>query len=271
MTVGGHDVKPSRGGSKASPDSSWHARARSLFTTVLPVATLVLSVLVFLSQRQLTTQQQAVTQEQNIADRFEKLAGDLGSSSSIVRIAGIYGLRDLAEDEPRTRARVVKMLAADIHTVALPTSTNSNEVAVAIGTLRTVTESMDPTPIDLHVVDRHPLGYDLGGTLLSGYSLSHLKADHGSFLKADLSFSDLSSSRIGCTDLSQVDLHGVDLRGAVIDNVRIDRADLSGIRLDSRTKFGHFYWTDPPMALPVDAVIDQAGTGEDFDLACSHA
>ena len=141
--------------------------------------------------------------------------------------------------------------------------------AVAVGTLRTVTEEMQATTTNPNVVDRHPLAYDLSGTRISGYSLSHLKADHGYLVRTDLSYSDLSSSQIGCTNLTQANLHNVDLRGAVVDSVRVDRADLSGIVIDKHTQLGKFYWDEPPVAFPAGVDIQQAGTGDDFASICS--
>lgn len=218
-------------------------------------------------QTQLSSQQQNLTRQVDIAERYNNLAGELASQSGIERIAGIYGLRDLADDQPSTRSRIVKILAADVHAVATPKSTDYDEIGVAVGSLRAVTAEMRFSQHTDNGVDR-PLAYDLSGANIGGYPLIRLKADHGYFVRTDLTGSDLSGSTIYCTDLTQAHMHQTILNGATVQKVRVDGADLSGIVTDKQTRLKNFYWDVPPVALPMGINIQRSGTANDFRAAC---
>jgi hypothetical protein len=172
--------------------------------------------------RQQATATRELTLQGQASERFTRAIDQLGSDRVEVRLGGIYGLEQIAQQAPANRLAVTEVLVAYLKRraprPAKPPSdtivveelrTRAPDAQAALTVLgRRQTASDDP-PLDLRALDVRRA--DLRG--------------------ADLNFADLNFADLRDADLRRADLHGVNLRGADLRDADLRRVDLRGVNL----------------------------------------
>ncbi|MGY2065418.1 pentapeptide repeat-containing protein [Blastococcus sp. SYSU DS0619] len=195
-----------------------------------------------------------------VAQRFSVLAEQLSSDAPIERIAGLYGLRELANDQESARVRSIKIIAAYLKTISTRADASYDEIAVAGGQLAGISRlASDDDPGER-------ISYDLAGVNLASYSLRELHVDGGYFPDVVLSGAGLEGATITCTRLTGADLRGADLSGATVSRVLLDeRSDFSGTLIDGDTEIRDVYWIGTPGLIPEG---NHAGGLAEFEREC---
>jgi hypothetical protein len=157
-----------------------------------------------------------------------------------LRLGGIYGLEQVAQQAPANRLPVTEVPVAYLRRlIPRPAKPSTNprpagalrdrlpDAQAALTVLgRRQTAPGDP-PLDFHELDLR--GADLQGAHLIGARL--YRADLGS---VDFSGADLYGANLFNTDLTGANLAGADLRGANLD-AELGLADLHGATADQHT------------------------------------
>ncbi|WP_327036131.1 pentapeptide repeat-containing protein [Micromonospora ureilytica] len=209
------------------------------------------------AQQEANREQQRLTAQGQITDRFtasiEQL-GQPGADKVDVRLGAIYALRRIMRDSAADRPAVVEILSAfvRVHSVggaAAPTPARTDE---ATGTA-SVKDNPVPPPVDIHAAlaalgDRDSLsdrpdltrvdlsrtdlrridltGMDLGLANLEGSNLSDAV-----LTDADLAGANLTGVELFDTELRGANLSGVDLQDVQMDRARLDHATFTGSSL----------------------------------------
>jgi uncharacterized protein YjbI with pentapeptide repeats len=177
-----------------------------------------------------TREQIKITEEGHLTDRFSKAIEQLGSTTSDVRLGGIYALERVMRDSPADQPTIMEVLAAFIRDHAPRTKPAPNPVATAlprtdIQAALTVLGRRNPTRDNQTRIDLHD-------TVLSGADLRRAK-----LRSANLAGVNLSSANLGSADLVEADLRGANLRGAELSSVDLRVADLRGADLRGASLF----------------------------------
>jgi uncharacterized protein YjbI with pentapeptide repeats len=170
------------------------------------MATLAVAAFTWVSISQVSDEQR-ITREGQITDRYNDAIKNLGDGSVDVRYGGIYALQRIMKDSTRDQPSVLSVLSAyvRVHASAAkgdgPDSVSgkpSNDVVAALTVLG----------------HRNP-GHDGAGQLdLTGAQLSEVRLKGADLDAADLSGADLSGTHLESVGLAGADLHDADLRGA---------------------------------------------------------
>ncbi|MGD0923689.1 MAG: pentapeptide repeat-containing protein [Streptosporangiaceae bacterium] len=159
-------------------------------------------------QRDHATKQIDLMQSGQITDRFMRAIEHLGSSSSQVRIGGIFALERIARESPPDRPHIVSTLAALVRE-RLP--------ALAVGDGGYVQVLMQRAP-----------DAQAAMTALCRPPLSDDRRDSSEIGGLDLSRTDLRRA-----SLKNADLRGANLWGAHLENADLRRADLTHSNLNN--------------------------------------
>jgi len=144
-----------------------------------------------------------------ITDRFSRAVDQLGSTSTDVRIGGIFGLERLARSSSIDHGPIMEILVAFIRQRA-PVSTAASPIASDVQAALTV-------------LTRRTRRFD------------------STILPLDLSDIDLSGARLANSDLSGICLARSLLAGADMRRARLEGVDISGAHLIS-ARLGDSYW-----------------------------
>jgi Pentapeptide repeats (8 copies) len=158
-------------------------------------------------QRDQQGRQIELMQSGQLTDRFARACDQLGSSSTPVRMGGIFGLERIARDSPGDRPHVVDTLAAFVRE-HLPAS--------GLGDSRGVPELQIRAPdaqAALTVLCRSPLCD--GRVASSETELLNLS-------RTDLRRANLQHARLESANLSKARLEGADLRWAHMENSNLE-------------------------------------------------
>lgn len=188
-----------------------------------------------------------LTAAQQETERFTRAVEQLGSSQPEVRLGGIYGLAQAAQDAPRRRETVGQLMLAYLRTnhpfrrgrrdaafenriavlMALGTACQSAvppappdaqaALSVLLGIPRAARPRLDLTGVDLAGVRAN--GADFTGAIVRGASLAGARLSDTTFDRAHLS---------GETDLRAACLHGASFDDAYIGLVDATGADFTG-------------------------------------------
>lgn len=211
-------------------------------------------------QNELAGQQHELSRQVTVSDRYNQAALHLGSEDPIQRIAGIYGLRDLASDDEKMGPRSLRLLAS--YLVHNNGTMTSNERAVASGILTILTREYE-------IGDDSSLSYDLANVQLPRYSLRGLQSNGGYFFGLNVSGANLSGAQLVCTSIEGANLSGANLSdGAKLDKILVNgQTDFSNIKGATPKTFGDLYWDEAPI-MPPDFILARAGTLSDYGEVC---
>ena len=191
-----------------------------------------------LGQLGATQEQLEIARQSLLSNTYQRVAEMLGSDVLAIRLVGIYGLQQLAEDEPsRYHIRIMKLFCAyakhptggeqDEHPIYqriddpldLPVpSADVQAVMNAIG-------SRSAQGLSIELAEDFTL--DLRGADLVGIDV------HGmNFARADLRSARLFHANLIDADLSQARMHEARLEGASLHCTNVFKAVLNAARLD---------------------------------------
>jgi hypothetical protein len=172
------------------------------------------------ADRQQATATQELTRQGQVSERFTRAIDQLGSDRPEVRLGGIYGLEQIAQQAPDNRLAVTQVLVAYLHrsspAAARPATTPAASTTQPVKPLRV--RAPDVQAALTILVRRKPLALDpqldLSDLDLRGADIS------GQILVKNLR---ITALRVG--DLRGADLRGTDLRGATFSQVYLEGAD----------------------------------------------
>ncbi len=220
-------------------------------------------------------------------ERFQKSASMLASEELTVRIAGVFSLRKLAENDPdeeylevlellvafvREKATLreeVNVYDADCNEEALqPEHRLPSDIGEAIGTI---------SHIRKYVKDAKEREDDAGWYAeLKDVNLSFAELRHVDLSVAQLHYAKFIGAQIIRSDFSGGDLWAADFHrakffnrvnvsGANLEFIHVSGADLGGLEYDETTNFRNIWaWeSEPPIGLPDELLRELVVRGED--------
>ena len=186
-----------------------------------------------------TTQEQLeIARQSLLSDTYQRVAEMLGSDVLAVRLVGIYGLQQLAEDEPsKYHIRIMKLFCAY---VKHPTGGEQDEHPI----YQRIEDPLDlPIPsADVQAVmnaigsrstEGRSIEFAEGFTLdLRGADLVGIDVHGMNFARADLRSARLFHANLINTDLSQARMHEARLEGASLHCTNFFKAVLPAAQLN---------------------------------------
>ena len=181
-----------------------------------------------------------------VAGRYAKAAGQLGSGKIDVRIGGIYALERVAHDSPQHHPAVMDVLAAfvrehshaqrsplarDKQPARHPERATPPDVQAAITAIGRRGAGHDRQLVNLDHAD-------LTGVHLTRAHLAYANLAYTNLAGADLAGADLTGADLTGADLTGADLTGVHLTGAILRGADLTRANLTRANLASEGRFG---------------------------------
>ena len=100
-------------------------------------------------------------------------------------------------------------------------------------------EDMDLSGWDLHNINFNKS--DIRNVNLDGANMAYIKADNAFFGGSTLRGTNLSGADLHSADLRGCNMAGADIRGANMLASALERADLTDIKTDDKTKYFHLY------------------------------
>jgi hypothetical protein len=222
-------------------------RNELVITALQPVAVLAVLAGAFLAFQQLTEDRQqtladrVLTRQGQAGERFTRAVDQLGNDRQDVQLGGMYGLGQIARQDPDSRLAVTDVLVAYLRRRAaspakpppnppVELGTRAPDVQAALTVLgRPETESVD-SALDfrgLYLSGANLVGADLSGADLTGADLTR------AFLnRANLTGVGLGGATLERAELIDANLTGANLSVATLSNTRLIRAKFTGAQLD---------------------------------------
>jgi phage shock protein PspC (stress-responsive transcriptional regulator) len=186
------------------------------------------------TDRQQATATQELTRQGQASERFTRAVDQLGSDRPEVRLGGIYGLEQIAQQAPDNRLAVAEVLVAYLHRTsprpANPTTQPAEslrirapEVQAALTVLVRRRPLFNDPRLDLSELDLR--GAEVSGQLVLVDQQFGLR--EGDLRGADLRGTDLRDARFFGVYLYEADFRGADLRGADFERVNPPGNDAS--------------------------------------------
>ncbi|MFE9609089.1 pentapeptide repeat-containing protein [Streptomyces sp. NPDC006012] len=218
------------------------------FAAVLPgLAAVAALVFTWVSVAQVSDEL-AISEQGQIADRYDTAVENLVDASVDVRRGAIYSMQSIMTDSPRTQPSVIDMLSKyvrDRATKNLKTTEKSPDIQAALYALGNRNPAQDgKAVIDLRgaclkeakLEGMNLADADLRGTVLSGANaekaiLSGANLEQAVLTGADLTGADLSHAEVSKADLKTAVLADAALKNALLVQADLRDADLRGANL----------------------------------------
>ncbi|WP_328786247.1 pentapeptide repeat-containing protein [Streptomyces sp. NBC_00273] len=180
--------------------------------------------------------EQALTREGQITDRYTDAVEDLGNKGSEdMRLGGVYALQRLMQDSPRDQATVIDVLSSFIRAhskkpksgdreTSLKTILTSDVTAAAAVLASRDSRNDGTTRVNLFEADLHRVN-------LTGGDLSNANLNLTDLRKANLREAILYDATLGDANLSGASLSRADLRGVILARADLRQATLGGADL----------------------------------------
>jgi phage shock protein PspC (stress-responsive transcriptional regulator) len=214
------------------------------------------------ADRQQANATQELTRQGQASERFTRAIDQLGSDRLEVRLGGIYGLEQIAQQAPDHRLGVTQVLVAYLH--------RSSPAAArpAQNPLESTTQPVEPLRVrapDVQaaltiLVRRKPLALD------PRLDLSDLDL-RGADIRAQVLVTNLRITALRVGDLRGADLRGTDLRGATFGDVYLEGADFR----DADLRGADFSDASPPMGAPIESYPGQFPPEDRFESGMDKA
>ncbi|QIP72086.1 pentapeptide repeat-containing protein [Streptomyces sp. VN1] len=226
-----------------APGVLW-TRIQQAASTLAALGTLAVIVFTWLSIQQVDDEQ-ALTREGQVTDRYNAAVTNIGADSLEVRLGGIYALQRIMEDSPRDQPSIVNVLSNYIRNHAkkpkqpadASTGEPASDIQAALTALRSREPSHDGTArVDL--ADADLTGADLRDANLSSADLRDADLFGANLTFADLFGADLTDADLRDANLSSADLRGADLTGANLSGANLFFPRLSGTNLSGTNLHG---------------------------------
>jgi hypothetical protein len=201
------------------------------------ILTFVATWLQISDTRRATDRTLRLTATQQETERFTRAVEQLGSARVEVRVGGIYGLQQTAQDSPQRRSAIAHLMLAFLRSQH-PLRRNDERLRAIEERIPFVQRHRDVAagPCELTTARAWPdtqaaltvlLGFRaaLSGPLdLSGVDLIGVRAPGGDFTGADLQFTALAGSYVPDAKFDNAKVYDADLRLACVQNARFDDA-----------------------------------------------
>lgn len=223
--------------SDARPRRDWS----QMLTTLIALGALVFTgVSVWQTGRQ-NGQQNNLTLQGQITDRYTAAVDQIGSTTLDVRLGGIYALERIMHDSPPDQRTIVQVLSAFVRdhppgfspppAAASAAKPPPTDVVAAL----TVLSQRNMADVNSDLADLSNTNF--AGVNLVGLQLTLRGADleDSNFTHAELAGEDFTHSDLSGADLSGADLTDADLSDSIIDNVDLKGANLAGADLRSQS------------------------------------
>ena len=178
--------------------------------------------------------------------RVTRAIAQLGDKENmVIRLGGIYELKQLAQDSEKDHGRIMEVLTAYVRENApaqmeyTPQAderppTDLQAILTVLGRRETTGKNRGNAPLDLSntqligadLREADLRGADLSGADLSGAFLGGAKLNKADLTDAGLDEADLTDADLRGADLTEADLCGADLDGADLRGADLDEADL---------------------------------------------
>lgn len=215
------------------PWTDWLQAVSNAVTTLVAVGALVftgVSLQQSRAQSQIAVEEQRLTEQGQITDRYARAVEQLGSDSTEVRIGSLYALRRLAADSPADRATIQSVVMAFINgiTSGKPEAPEKSrpgwagrrgDLIAAVEVHGALTQAQDR--IRLLVTDFSLQSVRLHRSYLENADLS----------KTDLGGADLSGAQMQFTSLGEANLAGANAEDSDLSSADLTTADLTGANL----------------------------------------
>jgi uncharacterized protein YjbI with pentapeptide repeats len=197
-------AEPSGGSTDQPGGTDWWSRLERAVGLLATMATLAVAAFTWVSISQVSDEQR-ITREGQITDRYNDAIKNLGDASVDVRYGGIYALQRIMKDSTRDQPSVLSVLSAYVRVHA----------SAAKGDGSASGKPSDDVVAALTVLGHRNPGNDGTGQVdLAGARLSDVRLHRAHLDDADLSGADLSGAHLQSVGLAGADLHDADLRGA---------------------------------------------------------
>ena len=159
-----------------------------------------------------------IAEQGQITDRYNAAITNLGSSSTDVRLGGIYALQRLMQDSPRDQPTVIAVLCAFVRDQAPATATPAGTSLESAGLPTDIQAALTVITSRNTANDDSATVVDLSYTQLVGARLTDANLSNAFLFGANLSYARLPSANLsnaffGGANLSHADLSGADLSG----------------------------------------------------------
>jgi hypothetical protein len=230
------------------------------------------------ADRQQAIATQELTRQGQASERFTRAIDQLGSERLEVRLGGIYGLEQIAQQAPDNRLAVTEVLVAFLHRsrppplkpqfdptrAPYPLRVRAPDVQAALTVLVRRRPLQTDPPLDLRDLDLR--GADIGGQRVLVNNRSGFR--EGDLRRADLRGSDLRGATFREVYLSGANFGGADLSGARFRGVNLSEANFGDANLIGADFFlvwarrndasNDFYPGQAPTPDPSDSGIEEA-------------
>jgi hypothetical protein len=186
------------------------------------------------ADRQQATTTQELTRQGQASERFTRAIDQLGSDRPEVRLGGIYGLEQIAQQAPDNRLAVTEVLVAYLHRSsprpANPATQPAESLRVRVPEVQAALTVLvrrrplvtDP-PLDLRDLDLS--GADVSGQVVLVNNRFGIR--EGDLRGADFRGANLRGATFSWVYLRKTDFRGADLRGADFQDVNVPAGDAS--------------------------------------------
>jgi uncharacterized protein YjbI with pentapeptide repeats len=200
------------------------------------ISVLILGVGLYLTNQanretsQANRDQQKLTVQAQVSDRFAKAVEQLGSPQLDVRLGGTYGLERLMKDSPDDQGTVVEVLSAFVRDHAPIAATTSplgpmTDVQAALTVLGRQPKSRYQPP---NLYKAYLNGVNLSGAYLRGANLIGADLSGANLLGANLTLATLGNADLRRAIAHQANLRGAMLLGADLSGASLADSNLSG-------------------------------------------
>lgn len=230
--------------SNARPRHDW---SQALTSLVALGALVFTGVSVVQSGRQ-NAQQDNLTAQGQITDRYTAAVDQIGSTTLDIRLGGIYALERIMRDSPTDQPTIVEVLSAFIrdHAPGSPTPPKAGplrpptDIIAALTVLHRRNSAHDGASVE-DLSKANLANLDLTNIALSGANLDGANLDGANLFAADLTGADLDGADLTGANLDganlpnarlfQAKLSHADLGSAILTGANLDAADLTGANL----------------------------------------
>ena len=183
------------------------------------------------ADRQQATATQELTRQGQASERFTRAVDQLGSDRPEVRLGGIYGLEQIAQQAPDNRLAVTEVLVAYLHRTSPRPANPTTQPAESRQSGAADARAPEVQAALTVLVRRRPLfndprldlsELDLRGAEVSGQTVlvtNRFGLREGDLRGADLRGTDLRDATFFGVYLYEADFRGADLRGADFQRV----------------------------------------------------
>lgn len=184
-----------------------------------------------------TYQKHRLEQDADWTRRYAEAVAQIGDENESVRIGGLYALGRIAEDAPRDRSMIMRVLASFIRNPPAEELTSPAEerkpitpaVTAAVEVLSELTK-LQPPPRGLNLSRANLRNANMSGANLTAVNLTEATLRNATLIGTVLKDADMYRANLEHTMLKGADMRGVMLQGSDLSHAIFYRTRLEGVR-----------------------------------------